>query len=505
MSRITNPLPQLIPSRALHALARVKKMLWGPKKPVEVFIGAVNAEFLPLAEGMRQPMRRLAPAEYFGPKEFSWQQCWARVEIPATLPEEEGPRFFLWEGFGENTVYLDGVPWWGIDWAHKEMPLPAEACTLWMSCGLWHGSTAAGLQYKSAEISVRQETAWQAYWDLDMLLQLMTYHLRKEVGGSLDEFRAIGYKSHLEHASPFLRQLLHALDDAIDLFDQQGLPAFGQALRAIYQRFPTESWQPLLALNGHAHIDLVWLWPESVAQQKGVHTFASQLRLLELYPEFKFTQSQPALYRAVERLVPEQVSQIRQRIAEGRWEATGATEVELDTLVPCGEAMARSLIYGQRKFRELRGGDPSRICWLPDVFGYSACLPQILHLGGVPYFFTTKMTWSSITRFPYNSFVWRGSDGSEVLTHLCTRNYLGQANLEDCIGAMADQQQSDLHPALLYPSGHGDGGGGGDHRIAGTRPPYRQPERRAANTLAHGGRVFRAHGNGARAPARLPG
>ena len=233
-----------------------------------------------------------------------------------------------------------------------------------------------------------------------------------------------------------------------------------QALHAIYQRFPAESWQPALAMNGHAHIDLAWLWPEAVANQKGMHTFASQLRLLELYPEFKFTQSQPALYRAVEKLSPELVARIKARIAEGRWEATGAAEVELDTLVPSGEAMARSIIYGQRKFRELRGGSPSQICWLPDVFGYSASLPQILRQAGVPYFFTTKMTWSTITRFPYNSFVWRGSDGSEVLTHLCTRAYIGQANIEESIGVLADHQQSDLHPELLYPTGHGDGGGG---------------------------------------------
>ena len=148
MSRITNPLPQLIPARAYHARTRVQGMIWGPGTPVELFIGPVNEEFIPLAEGMRQPMRLLAPGEFFGPTERTWKQCWAKMEIPAAAPGEAERRFLRWEGFGENTVFYRGVPWWGIDWAHKEMPLPAEACTLWMSCGLWHDATPNGLQYK---------------------------------------------------------------------------------------------------------------------------------------------------------------------------------------------------------------------------------------------------------------------------------------------------------------------------------------------------------------------
>ncbi len=276
MSHITNPLPQLIPSRVLHTRLRVQRLIWGPRTPVELFIGPINAEFLPLQEGRRQPMRLLAPGECFGQHESPWGQFWAKIDIPAAAPGEAGSRFLLWEGFGENTVFHNGIPWWGLDWAHKEMPLPDEACTLWMSCGLWHGGTETGLHYKSADISVRQELAWQVYWDLEMLVQLLMYSLKKETHADEGAFSWGSYKPKLETLSPFLRQLLRALDNAVDAFDQHGLTAFSGALQAIYQRFPAEAWQPRLAINGHAHLDVVWLWPEAVIQRKAMHTFASQ-------------------------------------------------------------------------------------------------------------------------------------------------------------------------------------------------------------------------------------
>ena len=460
MSRIQNPLPQVIPGRVHRAQQRLQRAIWKKSASLALQIGPLHEDFVPLDTGMNEPMRLLAPGEYFASQAQQWGHCWGRLDIPAATSEEAGRRFLLWDGFGEITVYIDGAPWWGLDWAHKDVPLPDHACTLWLSCGLWHGNGEFGLQYKSAELAVREELAWQCYWDIDALNELLTYYLEKETGVSIQVFRSVGFKSDLQTLSPFLRRLLRALDDAVNIFDEHGMAAFQPALRDIFQHFPAEAWQPAVALSGHAHIDLVWLWPEHVVNQKGLHTFATQLRLLEMYPEFSFSQSQPALYRSVEKLAPEMMTQIARRIAEGRWEATGASEVELDTLVPCGESMARSVLYGQRKFRELRGGDSSRVLWIPDVFGYTACLPQVLALCDVPGFFTTKMTWSTISKFPYTSFVWRGSDGSEVLSHLCTRAYVGQARIPDLIGSLADHRQCDVHPELLYPHGYGDGGGG---------------------------------------------
>lgn len=460
VARITNPLPQLMPFRAFKAQQRVGALLWERKTPISVLGSPSVAEILLPVAGMALPLSEVTPGEFFGKEAAPWGQRWFKVEVPAACAEEAGRRYLLWNGDGEITVYRDGVPWFGIDWAHKECPLPEEACTLWLCCGLWAGNKEHGLQFTSAEIAIRNVLAWDTFWDLDILCERVKYAYKEELDITLTDWLAVGHQNTLEKISPFLRQLLRGLDDAVDVFDTQGLAAFRAALQALYARFPAEVWQPAVAIHGHAHLDVVWLWPEVVVQHKSIHTFATQLRLLERYPEFIFTQSQPALYRAVERLTPELLPQITRRIAEGRWEATGALEVELDTQLPSGEAMARSLIYGQRKFRELKGGDPSTVCWIPDVFGYTACLPQILKLGGVPGFFTTKMTWSTITKFPYNSFVWRGSDGSEVLAHLCTTAYICQAHVEEWNTSLNNHQQADVHPAMLLPHGHGDGGGG---------------------------------------------
>ena len=163
---------------------------------------------------------------------------------------------------------------------------------------------------------------------------------------------------------------------------------------------------------------------------------------------------------------PALVPQIKRHLAAGRWELMGGFEVEPDVNLPAGEALARSAVYGNR-FIAGFSGKPSDVCWIPDVFGYSNCLPQILRLAGITRFYTTKMTWSQVTRFPYNSFVWRGSDGvSEVTTHLATIGYNGQVALAENRDALRRHRQLDVHDALLIGTGLGDGGGGPSEMVA---------------------------------------
>jgi alpha-mannosidase len=146
-------------------------------------------------------------------------------------------------------------------------------------------------------------------------------------------------------------------------------------------------------------------------------------------------------------------------VREGRWDLTGGFEVECDSILPCGEALARCLAIGQRQFLE-RTGSYSTLAWLPDAFGFSNALPQILALGGVTRFYTTKLTWSAVHRFPYNSFVWRGADGSEVLAHSCSSIYNQMVEAEALCANLDDHRQVDVHPEMLVCVGWGDGGGG---------------------------------------------
>ena len=465
MTHVRNPLPQLVPQRVAKAKQRVDAGLWERREELAVTGGPVNSGPIPLAEAKRQRFVAVKAGEHFGPAGGGWQSRWFRVEVPVAKAAERGRRHLCWACEGEATAYLDGEPWAGFDPSHRSHLLPDRACTLWLDLGtyqtgIWCGAgpiSSYGLRFDGCSLAVRDELAWDVSWDLDAFIQLIG-HLLKE-----DELSGVGGFGHLapyESASPLVRRLLHQLDRAVDVYNADGLPAFKQALAALATALPAEAWQPVAALCGHAHIDLVWLWPEVEAERKGVHTFATQLRLMERYPEFRFVQSQPALYRAIERRAPALAKRVQAAISRGQWEAMGGFEAEPDNQLPSGEALARSLVLGQRKLAELTG-EISRICWLPDVFGYATCLPQILRLGGVDRFYTTKMTWSAITKFPYNSFVWRGHDGSEVLAHLCPTGYNGDVGLAGgLIDPLRGHRQSGVHAETLLGTGFGDGGGG---------------------------------------------
>jgi alpha-mannosidase len=149
--------------------------------------------------------------------------------------------------------------------------------------------------------------------------------------------------------------------------------------------------RPRLTATGHAHIDVAWLWPLAQTRRKAARTFATVLRLMEQYPEYHFTQSQPQLYQFVKEDEPALYEQIKTRVAEGRWELTGAMWLEPDTNVPNGESLARQIIYGQRFF-EREFGRRTAVVWLPDVFGYSAALPQIMRAAGIERFMTSKIS-----------------------------------------------------------------------------------------------------------------
>src|SRR5215212_9553378 len=160
-----------------------------------------------------------------------------------------------------------------------------------------------------------------------------------------------------------------------------------------------------LALTGHAHLDLAWLWPLEETRRKARRTFASVLGLMDRYEEFTFNQSSAQLYEWVERDAPELFERIKEHVAEGRWETVGGSWVEPDCQIPSGESFTRQLFYGQRYFEE-RFGHRSAVAWFPDTFGYSPGLPQLLRGAGLSGFFTYKLNWSETNRFPHDLFVW---------------------------------------------------------------------------------------------------
>lgn len=460
-----SPFLQLVPNRVEAALRRLRERLWSGRTAVAVYGAIPTIEHRTLSEVRAEPLRAVAVGSSWG-RQFD--QRWFRLELPRLI-QGPGERYLEWRDQGEATLHIGDRPYYGFDIAHRYVALPAEVETAWIEAyccqtAIWHpeatGLSSAGSTFEGAFLVQRDETIWAALHDLQCLFDLMMHLRAKETPAPPAELLRFGQQPNVERASPVYRILLSRLSAAIDALDTHGVEALRQALVPVYREFrETNPWLRA-TLTGHSHLDLVWLWPERIGEAKAVHTFATMDRLMSLYPEFRFAYSQPASYRAVERRAPPLAAAIADRVRSGQWEPTGVLDVESDTLLPCGEALARSFLLGQAEFRRLRGVS-ARVLWLPDVFGYSGCLPQLMRLTGVTGFFTTKLTWSAINRFPYSSFVWRGTDGSEVVAHV-TQNvgYNNRLDLTELHDNAAGHVQADVHPEFLHPTGYGDGGGG---------------------------------------------
>ena len=215
-----------------------------------------------------------------------------------------------------------------------------------------------------------------------------------------------------------------------------------------------------LTAIGNAHIDLAWLWPIRETKRKGARTFATALDNMRRYPEFKFGASQGQLYEWIKEDYPPLFEKIREKIAEDRWELMGAMWVESDTNIPSGESLIRQLLYGNA-YWEKEFGRRSNYVWLPDTFGYSGALPQIIKKCGIDYFLTIKLFWNRYTEFPYSSFKWRGIDGTEIVAHMPPEgNYLSGAAPSSLINAAKGMAKKGQFGPALLPYGIGDGGGG---------------------------------------------
>jgi alpha-mannosidase len=247
-------------------------------------------------------------------------------------------------------------------------------------------------------------------------------------------------------------------DDARASLDRAATGLAGD-LRALRDLFgPRGS----LMLSGHAHLDLAWLWPMEETRRKARRTYHTVTRLMAGYPELTFNQSSAQIYAFLEEDDPDLFETIRESIASERWEPIGGMWVEPDTNMPCGESLVRQLLYGQRYF-ESRFGSTHDVCWLPDCFGFTPALPQLLRGAGISGFFTHKLNWSETNRFPYDLFWWEGLDGSRVLAHGFNNpagGYNGVLGPAAAIGTWNNYQQKGKWPKSLLTIGHGDGAGG---------------------------------------------
>jgi len=383
-----------------------------------------------------------------------WAAAWFRYKF--TIPSELAGRtvFVFLDDGGEGTCFLDGPPLQGLDANHREIRLLEKAQggeTFDLLVESVPQSDVVRFrgqrQLERAELGALVPQVWNLYHDLVVLTDLAR---------------------QLPPDSTRRDRLLYLVNRALDRFDYDGstpaeLEAAAKAcreiLRPLFECHAAASAQNF-ACVGHAHIDVLWLWPWRETVRKCSRTFSTVVKLMGEYPEYIFAQSQPQLYEMTRKHYPALLEKIRRQVAAGRWKPAGAMWVEPDCNLTSGESLVRQILLGKEFFRREFEIEVSE-AWLPDSFGFSAALPQILKQSGIDYFLTQKLNWGAPVEFPYDSFWWEGIDGSRVLGHMPpTDNYNCRVNAEELVRGERCYVEKDRASTQLYIYGYGDGGGG---------------------------------------------
>jgi alpha-mannosidase len=366
----------------------------------------------------------------------------------------------------EALTYIDGAPLVACDRHHQELAIPVRWRDGKPHSLMLHGWTGLG-GWPPADRGTRPFMGSCAVVEIDQPTR--DFLCTARVG--------LGVASTLEKNDPRRSRLLTALDDAFKILDTRepfgdGFYASVDRAHAALREGIERAGPPLdvdIVATGHAHLDVAWLWTLGQTRRKAGRTFHTVLELMEQFPDYHFTQSQPQLYDYVRVDYPDLFEAIKKRVAEGHWEPIGGMWVEADCNITGPESLARQFLLGRTFFAEHFGnGAESPVLWLPDVFGYCWALPQLIRQAGLEYFMTVKIGWSQYNRMPYDSFWWQGLDGTRVLTHFSTTpdpewavsTYNAAATPGEAIQAWTNFQQKELRQELLMIYGYGDGGGG---------------------------------------------
>jgi alpha-mannosidase len=397
-------------------------------------------------------------------KPFAFGERWgeynmsAHFRAKATVPPEFAGQDLVLRLYigGDSLLYLDGEPFQGIDPFRYLAPLHGKGQAgrtydlLLESFHSWHGGfNDAQHAFRMAELAVMDWDVHRAYWDLKCVEKALEI---PDIDVALEEFLQTSVWEALKLVpltpdDPSLRECI--------------LRAGERIRQTVYasDRFRGEGLQHLV---GHSHLDVVYMWPHREFVRKVGRTHSTMLRLMERYPQFKFSQSQARLYADMKKHFPEMFEQVKQRIAEGRWEPIGAFWVEPDCNLVSGESFIRQIMHGQQFFQK-EFGIRSRTCWQPDVFGLSWALPQILKRSGVEYLITNKMVpWNDTNEWRLHTFRWEGMDGSQVLGIVPPGHFIGTVDPDLMVTQWRNFSDRASVGETLHIYGWGDGGGGPD-------------------------------------------
>ncbi len=395
------------------------------------------------------------------------------VEIPA---EWKGKKILGIFDFGntgagnnsgfESMLYVNGNMYQGVDVNHKEVFLDDSLCgtSVDLTFRLWSGLEGGGVPKEQEHRIARADLAWLDEKADDF------YYLASMVWQTIKE---------LDSSSPIQHMLRKSLDSACHCIDwsRPGSEMFYESLHQAddYLNESIDGMEKDSMINvycvGHTHIDVAWLWRLKHTREKCSRSFSTVFRLMELYPEYIFLQTQPQLYEYMKQEFPEIYENIRRKVKEGRWEVDGGMWVEADCNLTSGESLTRQILIGSKFIKDEFDREVEYL-WLPDVFGYSWALPQILKKAGIHTFMTTKISWNQYNRMPHDTFWWKGIDGSEILTHFITTpepwnepgswfyTYNGKLLPSTVKGVWDAYSEKQVNQDLLISFGFGDGGGG---------------------------------------------
>ncbi|MGF1431641.1 alpha-mannosidase [Kitasatospora sp. LaBMicrA B282] len=467
---------------------RIRPAVYPESVPLTVGGWVAPDEPVPVAEGLAAPRTPIAVGDRWG---APWGTTWLTVE--GTVPAAWAGRTveaLLDLGFDRNMpgfqceglVYRpDGTPVKGINpnnqWVRIAAPavggervlLHVEAASNpvimdyhpFLPTELGDKATAGDEpQYRLArmDLAVFDRTVWELVLDLEVVGELMA------------ELPADGARRW---------ELLRAVERALDAIDLQDVGATAAAARAELAGVlaaPAVPSAHRISAVGHAHIDTAWLWPLRETVRKVARTTANMTALLADQPDFVYTMSQAQQYAWIKEHRPEVYAEVKRAVAEGRFVPAGGMWVESDTNMPGAEAMARQFVHGKRFFLDEFGVENEE-AWLPDTFGFTGGLPQIIKAAGSRWLLTQKISWSQVNSFPHHTFWWEGIDGTRIFTHFPPIDtYNCSMKGHEIAHAARNFKEKGRATRSLAPTGWGDGGGGTTREMIGKAARLRDLE-----------------------------
>ncbi|UNK71174.1 glycoside hydrolase family 38 C-terminal domain-containing protein [Microbacterium sp. H1-D42] len=456
---------------------RVRPAIHSARVPLEITANQLPGEPIAPADGLALEFEPFSAGTMWGP---AWSTTWFRVrgEVPA---DWAGKRIEALIDLGfdinmpgfqcEALAYRpDGTPLKSINPRNQWVAIDAEPGSA-VEFYLEGASNPVLLDYHpflpTQEGDIQTSSPEPLYRVRHMDLAVF----EPEVFDlSLDLEVLIELQAELPETSPRRMRILQALDNALDALDLQRIVETASDARAQLTEVlasPADASAHRIAAIGHAHIDSAWLWPVRETIRKVARTTSSMTTLIDEQPDFKYGMSSAQQYAWIKEHRPEVWERVKAAVADGKFLPLGGMWVESDTVMPTGESLVRQFSHGQRFF-EREFGIRSKGVWLPDSFGYSPALPQLMRRAGFEWFFTQKISWNQRNVFPHHSFLWEGIDGSRMFTHFPSMDtYNSQLSGMEVAKASRQFKENRVGTMSIAPVGWGDGGGGTTREMTG--------------------------------------